>query len=228
MKLILIPGLDGTGTLFKPFLAAYSNQCPVQVLRLKQAVDVSYREQAEYISEQKGNEEVVLLAESYGGMVAYEILRHRMLNVRHVIFAASFFSRPSVLSRLGGLLPLQAVKNGWVPKSIVSRILFGRYAKPELTSLFYKAINQVDNKVLAFRIKQLAAMSNASELLTVPCTYLKASDDNLVSSAVLAQFEQCFSSLDVKEIAASHFLLQTNSVDSCAVISEILSTYYTI
>lgn len=76
MKVVLIPGMDGTAILFDPLI----EQAPagVEIIRLPliQSSDAGYQEQARDVISRIGEEPIVLVAESYSGMIAYQMLRN--------------------------------------------------------------------------------------------------------------------------------------------------------
>ena len=59
--LILLPGLDGTGELFAPFIAAAPRAVEVRVLALPDERSLSYHELAEWLCGQLPQQSVVLL-----------------------------------------------------------------------------------------------------------------------------------------------------------------------
>lgn len=93
-KLVLLPGLDGTGLLFQPLLEQLGDACAVRVIcyppdqcQTVQTLAAQVREQVAFDSD------TVLLAESFSGLVAMELLRQG-IPLHSVIFCASFASAP--------------------------------------------------------------------------------------------------------------------------------------
>lgn len=73
MQLILLPGLDGTGELFRPLLP-YLGQQALQVLPLPRDTSQDYADLTHTILEQlPKNEGFVLLGESFSGALALKI-----------------------------------------------------------------------------------------------------------------------------------------------------------
>ncbi|MET0090382.1 MAG: hypothetical protein ABW068_10250 [Candidatus Thiodiazotropha sp.] len=71
MKLIMLPGLDGTGRLFKGFLQCYPGEARVVSLPMDGPQD--HRALAQRISPRLPEEDYVLLAESYSGLIAMHL-----------------------------------------------------------------------------------------------------------------------------------------------------------
>ncbi|MFC6631843.1 alpha/beta fold hydrolase [Microbulbifer taiwanensis] len=124
MNLALLPGMDGTGLLFEPFLVHAPASFKVTPLSLRQDPHLSYADQAEHILSKLESENTIIVAESYSGRVAYEIAQLQPERIKHIVFAASFLSRPSTLAGIASLLPLQLLKNGFTPSAIIGRVAF--------------------------------------------------------------------------------------------------------
>ena len=89
-KIILLPGMDGSGIMFGPLIQLISNRYDYEVIALHQLDDQSYESQAEFVANRIGDESVILFAESYSGYIALLISRLKPHNIKHIIFAASF------------------------------------------------------------------------------------------------------------------------------------------
>lgn len=209
LNLVLLPGMDGTGALFTPFIEILPPEVNTQTIPLIQKVGVSYQEQAKYVASEIENDSIVI-AESYSGMVALELCRQFPEKVKQIVFVASFISRPSSLSRFGGHIPSAFLKLAKKPNWFLLRVLFGGKANDILTGRFIQAMSSVPLDLLKFRLKQVASLKNPTSKLSIPCTYLLARQDVLVSKNVLHVFENTFSKVVVHKLEGTHFLLQTN------------------
>ena len=210
MKVVLIPGMDGTGMLFDPILESIPAGVEVITLSLLQDSAAGYVDQAQYVINRIGNEPIVLVAESYSGMVAYNMLKIGYQNVHHIIFAASFISLPSRLALLVRYLPMVAFRSRIIPNSIMGRLLFGHYSNPRLISLFYRALDHVANDVLKHRLNQIATISCPDTPIEIPCSYIRPKGDKLVSKSALEPFQRLCRKLTVYEVEGTHFVLQTS------------------
>ena len=210
MKVVLIPGMDGTGALFDPFIESAPVGIEVISLPLIQRSYAGYEDQARHIIGSIGDQPVVLVAESYSGMVAYNMLKIGCSNIQHIVFAASFISRPSRLASIAKYLPVGILKNRAVPEVLVGRLLFGGFSTPQLIKLFYGSLNSVDNDILKSRICQIAMLPVPSMPINVPCTYIRPKGDILVSKRAIESFQNLCQKLAVCEVDGTHFVLQTN------------------
>lgn len=210
MKVVLIPGMDGTGVLFDGFIKHVPSGVEVLNVPLIQSPDYGYEDQAKYVLSKIGEKPFVLVAESYSGMVAYHVYKMGSENLKAIVFAASFLACPSALVKYASFMPIALLKNGLIPRSLVGRFLFGQFYSKELVSSFYDALNSVDTKVLKRRLRQIEKLSEPEETIQIPCTYIRPKGDNLVSKSSIKSFQKLCEKLHVCEVEGTHFVLQTN------------------
>lgn len=201
--------MDGTGKLFKPFVEMAPSGFEVRTVTLIQEIGVSFHEQAQVIQEQI-NEPSIIIAESYSGSIALELIKLVPEKILHIYFVASFISSPSRLSRFGFILPEKLLLAISPKNPILLKYLFGRFLNSEIKEIFTQAIESVDPEVLKFRLTQISKLKSENSQYSVPATYLVATQDNLVDRKVIDVFKNCFPQLTVVSIEGTHFLLQTN------------------
>lgn len=212
MNILLLPGMDGTGIMFEPFVKALPNSIDVQIAKLIQEKNVSYEEQATVIL-RTVKKNTIVIGESYSGLIAHELGKMAPELVKHIVFAASFLERPSVLAKYGKLLPRAMLNYSLYPESLVKRMLFGEYSSEYLMGLFNRTMSEVPLDVLAFRIKQMGSLEPMVGHSNIAATYFQAKHDNLVSKKSVEVFKKVYANLTHKTIEGSHFVLQTNPKD---------------
>lgn len=223
--LVLLPGLDGTGWLFRRLLAALPREPKAKVVSYpNQALDL--QQLAAHVLRQLPDRRVVLLAESFSGLVALTILANAAARVRAVIFVGAFAEPPRPF--LLRLAPLASHAAGWVgsvPSFFLRRYCLGPEASAEELNELRQAIAAVAPGVLAQRLALVAKRHSFGALPSeVPAYYLKASMDKLVPASCASWFEQRFKPCGIEEVRGPHFLLQANPRDSAAVITRVLGT----
>ena len=209
LNFLLLPGMDGTGKLFKPFIDNAPKCFDIDFVRLIQEPQISYARQAKEIA-QKINNPVVLIAESYSGMVAMELLKEHPEKIKGVVFVASFIDPPSILSKLSYIVPSKLLSFLRNNSAFVGRFLFGKWGTDELIKLFVDAMLNVDEEVLKYRLTQVASIKPINSKYLTKCLYLKPSKDFLVSDNASFAFTEVFSNIEIVEVPGTHFLLQTN------------------
>jgi hypothetical protein len=61
MKIVLLPGLDGTGVLFKPFIEALPSEIDIQVISYPPSAKLNYQELTELVMSQLPKEQFILV-----------------------------------------------------------------------------------------------------------------------------------------------------------------------
>lgn len=206
----MLPGLDGTGLMFETFLRYSNEDYEFCVEPLQAGEDQAIWHQVEAIELKYQDQKVYLLAESYSGRIAYELLLRNKLSVEAVIFVASFVWRPSRWVSFARLLPLTWLKKGWFPKALVSRMLFGQKNQTKAMQNLLKSLRSVRTSVLRARLQQLAEMQKPNAEIATPCLYLKPEKDRLVAGRCVQEISNLFKDFEMLEIPGTHFLMQSN------------------
>src|SRR5687767_9464914 len=92
---VLLPGLDGTGDLFRPLLEVIPASFPKRVVSYPVDRETSYSEVLALVEQQLAAESsVVMIAESYSGPVALRYAAAHPKRVAAVVLCASFICSP--------------------------------------------------------------------------------------------------------------------------------------
>lgn len=211
MKLILLPGLDGTGKLFQPLL----NLTPEGIYPLVVTYPnqkLTFGELAKCVVNQLPNDEpITVLAESFAGPLLLHIIKNYSLNIQRVIFCATFARNPRpLLLNTAKYLPLRVLLKMPIPRFVLKWFCIGQHASSDLVELVQQAIQMVSSDVLASRLEVLANIDEREALgvlNAVPCCYLIAENDQLVPKTCMSDF-MVIPKLKVFRIPAGHFVLQ--------------------
>ena len=220
MKVVLLPGLDGTGLLFKPFIEALPKNIETLVISYPENKKQNYSELVSFVITQLPEEDYILVGESFSGNIAYHIALSKPKHLKSIIFVASFLSspRPLLLSLLN-FLPSKILFFVPPPKLIIKSFMLGASTKNNIIQLFLEALKQVSPDVLSFRLKEI----NKHQFCSCPCEiqamYIQATNDYLVPQKSVVNFEKLFTNLKVSKVSGSHFILQSKPVE-CAKIVE--------
>jgi len=217
-----LPGLDGTGLLFKPLLEQTPSSDLFSIFPLIQE-PIGYQPQIEFLEKEIGDTEVILVAESYSGYIAYELACRGNIGIKHIVFAASFLAPPSFLIKFVNILPLGLIKSQLLPYWILNDFLFGNKGNRELESRFYRSINSVSHRVLMRRLKNISELKSPTKTLQIPCTYIKAESDRLVNANSAKIFEKVCTNLTIKRVEGGHFVLQSNPKTCFGIINRVIA-----
>jgi pimeloyl-ACP methyl ester carboxylesterase len=223
-QLVLLPGLDGTGDLFAPFIselggrplatvACYPiNGCPnyatcEATARLFLPTNGSY----------------VLLGESFSGPIAIRIAASRPPGLVGLVLCASFARNPRpALRRFRGVLRL--VPQVRPPNWLASFLTLGSASTPALKSMAARSLKRVAPDVLIGRALDILDVDVARELaaVQVPILYLRGRGDRLVPAAASREIMSIAPKVTVIDIDAPHFLLQSAPMDAVDVIRQFV------
>jgi len=221
-RLVLLSGLDGTGLLFRRLLTALPDDLRAKVVPYPPAAPMDLSQLAALVLRQLPAEKVVLLAESFSGLVALELLTNAAARVRGVIFVGAFAEPPrpmllrfaTLASHSGGLMRS-------IPAFFLRRYCLGPQATAADLNDLREAIAAITPAVLAQRLALIAKRQSFSRLpRDVPVYYVRASADKLVPASCMSWFLKQFKRCEVEEVRGPHFVLQANPSDSAAVITR--------
>lgn len=215
--------MDGTGKLFNPLIELLPEFLNLHVICLNSLHSSEPYGQASEIASSIGKEEIIILAESYSGIIAYHLAMIPDLNIKHIIFAASFLESPSKLSGLSRCLPLSFIKQGLIPNFILSRLFFAQRNNIQLVTLFLSALKQVDNSTLKHRLKIITNLVSPTSDICVPCTYVKAKNDYLVSKKSVHLFNKLCININVVDVKGGHFIVQSNPIYFSKLVQRVIA-----
>jgi pimeloyl-ACP methyl ester carboxylesterase len=232
MKLVLLPGLDGTGDLFQPFIDCLSPEFDAQIISYSTNKKQNYHELSQFVVQQLPKEKFIIVAESFSGYIAYQIALLNLPNLVSIVFVASFLESPKpLLLKLSQLLPMGLLFSLPLPKFIFKQFLLGKSANNQSIQFVRKSIKKVKPQVLAYRlnlIKDLVAdeatsiNNNPTALYRrVNAIYLQAKDDKLVPKKCFNDFQKLFPQISLHQINGSHFLLQSQSKLCAKIVNKI-------
>lgn len=223
--LVLLPGMDGTGTLFDPLAAALGDAVEVTRVRYPHDQPLAYAE-LEQLAWQAlpTGRPYVLLGESFSGPIAIALAAQRPPGLVGLVLCCTFASNPRpALRRLGWL-----ARGPWLKPAarlLAAPLLLGRSGNAALRSLLAQALATVAPAVLAQRARALLAVDVAAQLpsLALPIHYLQATRDQLVPPACADAIARRNARVTIHRIDGPHCLLQAAPVACAGVLRRILS-----
>lgn len=223
MKVILLPGLDGTGLLFKELLEALPSHFDIVVISLDDLSGSRYIEQAEELADRYSDDEVMLIAESYSGRLAYEWCGLPNSSVQVVVYLASFISSPSLLSKFAGYLPLSLLKSHRLNHYLLGKVGFSGIGCSELHEQVFESLQRADKRKLKQRLNNIAQLDMPTTTHTIPCVYIQPSHDYLVGKKAVAEVASLFNDLEVVKLNGGHFIAQLAPQECAKIIQETIA-----
>jgi pimeloyl-ACP methyl ester carboxylesterase len=204
--------MDGTGELFRYFVAALPEIFKTKTVRYPTDQYLSYRELLDFVRAACPlSEPFVLIAESFSTPLAIQYAATNPANLKGLILCAGFAASPvQGWRRFLGSLLTPILFRMTLPNIAVRLLLVGSDAPYSLLAAVRSAVSSVRPNVLAARARATLACDVRKELnqITVPMLYLQAKEDHLVRSSCLKDIQQFKPQLAVAVVDGPHLLLQ--------------------
>jgi pimeloyl-ACP methyl ester carboxylesterase len=224
MRLVLLPGMDGTGELFKPLLESLSSDLPATCIAYPTHEAWGYHELLGFVRQQLPRDEsFVLLGESFSGPLALQIAANPPENLRALILVCTFQSHPRpILSAFS--FPAKIALQMTPPQWLISSLLTNGCEDLQITGQVQSAVRQVSATTMRAR---LTAIENLSAFIDtkpiqLPALYLQATQDRVVPKNCLEPLKVRMPQLELRSIHGPHCLLQVSPQASLNVIVKFL------
>jgi pimeloyl-[acyl-carrier protein] methyl ester esterase len=221
MRLLMLPGMDGTGRLFEPLLAALPTSLPATAIAYPPGEPLGYEGLLPLVmaaAAQAGGPFVVV-GESFSGPLALMLAARRPPGLRGVVLCASFVRFP---------LPLperwRHVVRPWMfrvqPLWLLSWVLLGRQGFGPLGRLLRSAVRSVSPEALAARAVAVAGVDVTAELQAcpVPVLYLRAASDMVIRPGCCELIRSLRPDTRVVVLPGPHLVLQASSAEAAVVL----------
>ena len=227
LTLVLMPGLDGTGMAFRPFLEHMGACPPAMVVSYPSDRLMSLEEHAARAAGALPPGPFVLLAESFSGLVALTLLQEPQPLLRGIIWCAAFAGPPrGVLPWAEGFVARAGGRIADVPDWAMRMFFAGADATDAQLRLLREAGRAVQPEVIAHRLR-LVCRRRTFRLRhdAVPCCYLQAAKDRLIPPGCARWFAQRFRRFELRRIDGPHALLQTRPGPCAAVVKACMADF---
>lgn len=219
--MVMLPGLDGTGLLFKPFIKALPSCIKPIVINYPTDIKLGYDELLPIVIKAlPKNEPFILLGESFGGPLSILVAATQPLGLKAIILCASFVTCPQKLvPKWAGLLILAIPFRA---STIVAKInaFFGGYNSDEMQI----ALSSVKPEVFAYRLREVIKVNVEAELATcnLPVLYMHGKRDFLVPSANFERIKKIKPDVQYVQLDADHMVLQTQPDQAANLIYDFM------
>ena len=224
-KLVLLPGLDGTGRLFVPLLRAMGEDVKTVVVSYASDSVRDYDELSMEVVKSLPKGPYVLVAESFSGPIALRVASRQPKGLQAVVLCATFVTPP----RAWLVLLLGSLVGNWcfkirLPDWCLRAFAVGHRAGKELCEAVRSASNAVEPEVLVARLRRVFSVDARTSLATcpVPVHYLNATEDRLLGRGSLHVIRQVLPSVHVVNVPGPHFLFQAAPHYCARVLKDIL------
>lgn len=224
MTLVILPGLDGTGLLLKPFVAALGSGFAITVVSYPVAEPLGYPE-LEALARAALPEEgpFVILGESFSGPIAVSLAADGSPRLKGVVLCCSFVRNPRpALAWLKPLLRITPLARA--PLAALAWLLLGKSSSRALRAAFSQSLAMVSAAALRARLRAVLEVDVSKRLaaLNVPVLYLRAARDRVVPLASSELISRLNPRTRIIEMEAPHFLLQSAPAEAAKAVREFV------
>ena len=225
MKLIVLPGMDGTGELLVPFAGQMEKRgVPTQVISYPHDQVLSYVELTELVYGQLPEDEpFAVLGESFSGPVALALGQRGIPNLKALVLVVTFAEPPRpILLKLTKMLPLKSMLSLPIPCWMAKKVMMGAVSPPGEAEKFCEVIDYVDPGVIAERIREVRELKLEKEAVDLPCIYIQATHDTLLPESAVEGIREWVPQVKVYRVEGAHLVLDTAAGPCAEIVSRFL------
>jgi pimeloyl-ACP methyl ester carboxylesterase len=224
---LLLPGLDGTGTMFRRFVAALPASIDPRVVAYPSHEVRGYRGlESIALAHAPAEGPWAIVAESFAGPLAIRIAARAPAGLVALVLVAAFVRAP--VSRW--MARLRFFVRPWVfaappPEIFVRAMMTGTSADDELVADFRASVASVSPHVLSARVREVLDVDVEAELARVrtPMLYLEAEHDTLLRKGIAGELSALRPEMEHACIDAPHLVLQRRPREAAKIIAPFLA-----
>jgi pimeloyl-[acyl-carrier protein] methyl ester esterase len=222
--LVLLPGLDGTGILFRQFVEVIGANVDTQTVAYPADQPLGYAELETLVREALPKDRpYVVLGESFSGPVAIRLGAKPPAGLVGLILCVTFAKNPyplfGWLGPWASSFPVAALP-GWLRAAF----MWGAMATEQARDESELATAVVGQPVLQHRIAAVLKVDETDSLarVRVPTLVLQASDDHVVPSSATEHIMDTLPTAELVEIQGPHMLLQIRAAECAAAVTRFM------
>lgn len=225
-RLILLPGLDGTGKLFSDFMAALPNNVVASFVSYPLDRFETYDQLLHFVrASLPRRERFVLLAESFSSPLAVSIAATSPANLAGLVICAGFVRSP--LSRLTTILKFinrPVLFKFRPPRWVLEYFLVGGSPSSELIGSLENVLRAVNPEVVSHRVRAVLECDVRSELARtkIPIMYIRAANDRLVGVNAFNDFIGCRRDTQAESVIGPHLVLQREPRQTAELVAQFM------
>ena len=224
METLLLPGMDGTGRLFRPLEDRLHPKHRARAVAFPADQRRSYDDllRAIVVPRQK----FAIVAESFSGPLAIRMANEHRDRVRALVLVATFIRNPSRLAAWVQPLLGPALFRTRLPGAALRLGLLGMDATDDQVTALREALLSVETDVLAGRLCEILSVDVSQEFAagTVPVLYIAGERDRLVGMSVAKHMQRLRPDMQIRVLDAPHLVLQRRPVEAAQLIEEFIDS----
>ena len=223
-QLIILPGLDGTGTRLTLFLREMERSVPTRVIGYPPDRPMGYTELESLVRQSLPEGECyVLLAESFSGPIAIRVAADPPPGLAGLILCCSFAKNPLPWLRAVRALAVRVPFKS-LPRWLRAPLLWGSGDPRRAPPRAERASAVVEQAVIRGRLHAVLTVDVTASLadITLPTLILDATRDRIVPRSAARLLAQRTRHGELAEIDGPHLLLQSRPTESAAAVLRFL------
>jgi len=226
MKLLLLPGMDGTGALFSDLKNAFSSDLTPIIIKYPSNQYLSFYELAGFVKENFPIEErFIIIAESFSVPIAIICAAENPVNLEALILCSGFATSPiKGLKRYLGWMFAPFLFRLPLPNILLNFCLIGENASSMLSLNVKNIVSSIQKNILISRLKNILNCDVRKEIgrIKIPMLYIRAKNDRLINKSCYEEIKTVNSCVELLELDGPHLILQTEPEKSAKHIMEFI------
>ena len=226
-KLVVLPGMDGTGLLLNPFIESLGRRVDAQLFDYPTHVIQSYEEiisNVEAVLPSTG-EDFAILAESFAGPIALWLAQKDIPGLRGLILVVTFAATPRhLLLQLTRVLPMERLLGLPIPCAFARRLMLGIKPPSGTLDRLCEVMHMVSPKVLASRLDEMRRMRPPEKVIDLPALYLQATKDYLLPDNAVDDIKTLVPRIEIRRVEGPHLVLDTQPKKCARLVAGFLDS----
>jgi pimeloyl-[acyl-carrier protein] methyl ester esterase len=229
VRTLLLPGMDGTGTLFTDFARTLSvtHELKPTIVAYPSSQALSYDELLERIESDERTTDasaLTIVAESFSGPLGIRLSARLGERVRALVLVATFARSPSWLVAPASLFGSMLFRVP-PPRLALRTFLLDHDATNDEVTALERAMRSVAPAVMAKRLMEMRRVDVRADLARVQCPtmYVAGTRDRIVGAAALDVMRAAMPSMIVERLDAPHLVLQRKPIESARAIARFVA-----
>jgi pimeloyl-[acyl-carrier protein] methyl ester esterase len=226
IALVLLPGLDGSGVLFRPLLPHLPPAIRPIVIAYPPDRPLGYDELLPFVRDQlPADQPFAVLGESFSGPLAIRLAAEHPAHLRGVILCATFVRSPALIRRRWFARCMQPWMFRYFRTLAIGKAVLSGDSSPEIRQLLNEALTPVRPDVLCRRLRDVLQVDVTTALAacSVPLLYLRGDYDFVVPHRNAREIQAIQPAVQLVSLPTSHLVMQTQPERAARAIAEFLS-----
>ena len=225
-RLVLLPGLDGTGELFADFVKALPPTVETSVIQYPNQELCTYAELYALVRVSVADlEPFVLLGESFSSPLAIHVAGSRLPNLAGLVICAGFVANP--FPHLGFLMKLLAKPFLFrlpTPDFVYQYYVTGWSGTAALRRKIRENLRPVAPGVLAGRVQEILTCDAREDLVrtNVPIMDLRGAYDRLIDAKCGVEIQKVRAGIRRVSLPAPHLVLQSRPYEASEAVMRFI------